>query len=168
MTSDVRQTLPGAPLAVLDTSSLISEHRHWLWNLSRRGCFLGIWSTFIVAEMVRVRVEHSITRGVPRSIYRQRINDLVHLLSDVLIVADYRATDVAGTLRDPDDEPILAAALASGAEMIVSLNTRDFPTAGRVRGVRFLTPQQFLGEVAARHPDHALEQQVNDTGRLLP
>ena len=168
MTSDARQILPGAPRAVLDTSSLISEHRHWLWNLARRGYSLGVWSTFIVGEMVRVRIEHSIARGVPRSIYRQRINDLVHLLSDVLIVADYRTADAAGALRDPDDEPILAAALASGAEMIVSLNTRDFPASGHVRGLRFLTPQQYLGEVAAHHPDQALEQQASDAGRLLP
>lgn len=156
------------PRAVLDTSSLISEHRHWLWEFARSGLYHGIWSTFITAEMVRVRVEHSITRGVERAIYRQRINDLVHLLSEVLAVADYRSVHISGVLRDPDDEPILAAALASRAGFVVSLNTRDFPAGAQVLGVHFRTPREFLDEVASRHADATIARRASDTGRLLP
>jgi predicted nucleic acid-binding protein len=154
--------------AVLDTSSLISEHRHWLWDFARRGLYEGVWSTFIVAELVRVRVEHSIARGVERTVYRRRINDLVHLLSSVLVVADYRSVSTAGSLRDPDDEPILAATVASGAGFIVSLNTRDFPADAQALGVRFRTPQDFLIDLIARHADPTIAQQAGDTTRLLP
>jgi predicted nucleic acid-binding protein len=153
--------------AVLDTSVLISEHRHWLWDFARRGYYEARWSTYIIGELVRVRVEHSIRHGVQRAMYRQRINHLIHLLTDVLIIADYRTVPLAGVLRDPDDEPILAAAIASGAAFVVSLNTRDFPSGNEVLGVRFLTPRAFLAELTTRNPG-AIVQQAADTGRLLP
>jgi hypothetical protein len=94
MSDDAAPSQSGRPRAVLDTSTLISEHRHWLRDLARAGFFDGVWSTFIVGELVRVRVEHSIARGVARAVYRQRVNDLVHLMSDVLAVADYRRVEL--------------------------------------------------------------------------
>jgi predicted nucleic acid-binding protein len=156
------------PRAVLDTSALFSQHRHWLWLLAHLGYYEAVWSTFIVGELVRIRVEHSIRLGVERSIYRQRVNDLIHLLSDVLIVSDYRSAGVSSLLRDPDDEPILATAIAGSAEFIVSLNTRDFPPDAHVAGVRFLTPQAFLAELVARHPDIDIGPRAGDAGRQLP
>lgn len=154
--------------AVLDTSVLLSAHRHWLWLLARSGYYEAVWSTFIVGELVRIRVEHSIRRGVERTVYRQRINDLVHLLSDVLGVAHYRAAEAGGRLCDPDDEPILATAVAASAALIVSLNTRDFPAGDVVAGVRFLTPQAFLAELESRYPDAEIERRARDAGRQLP
>ena len=153
---------------MLDTSVLLSEHRHWLWLLARLGYDQGVWSTFIVGELVRIRVEHSIARGVARPVYRQRINDLVHLFSDVLTVADYRVASAPGLLQDPDDEPILTTALVARATYVVSLNTRDFPSSGTIAGVRFLTPQSFLAEVEARLPRARLAQQVSKAGRQVP
>jgi len=47
------------------------------------------------------------------------------------------------TLRDPDDEMVLEAAVAARARWIVTHNTRDF--AGAVRfSIRAVTPGQFL------------------------
>jgi predicted nucleic acid-binding protein len=153
---------------VLDTSALLSEHRHWLWLLAHLGYYEAIWSTFIVGELVRVRVELSIRRGVERAVYRQRINDLIHLLSDVLLVASYRGAPASGLLRDPDDEPILATALAGHAGYVVSLNRRDFPASSQVAGVRFLTPQDFLAELKSQHPDAGLVERADEAGRQLP
>jgi predicted nucleic acid-binding protein len=121
-----------------------------------------------VGEMVRIRVEHSIARGVERSVFRRRINDLVHLLSDVLRVADYRGVSASGALRDPDDEPILATALAAEAGYIVSLNTRDFPPSGEALRVRFITPRDFLAELETKHPSGDVSRQADDAGRQLP
>lgn len=121
-----------------------------------------------MGELVRIRVEHSINHGVERTVYRQRINDLVHLLSDVLAVANYRDAFAAGLLSDPDDEPILAAALAAGADYIVLLNTRDFPATGKAAGVQFATPQAFLMELVSLHPTDDLTERANEAGRHLP
>ena len=158
----------GSPRAVLDTSVLLSGHRHWVWLLARLGYYEAVWSTFIVGELVRIRVEHSMRHGVERPIYRQRINELIHLLSDVLTVVNYRHASAAGVLRDPDDEPVLATALAAGAGYVVSLNTRDFPISGVVAGVRYLTPSDFLTDLASHHPGAQLAQQADEAGRQLP
>jgi len=154
--------------AVLDTSVRLSEHRHWLWLLARLDYYEAVWSTFIVAELVRIRVEHSISHQVARAMYRQRINDLIHLLSDQLLLVNYRQVTVAGLIPDPDDEPILATALAAGADCIVSLNTRDFPLAGQVVGVQFLTPPVFLTELIRRHPNADPGKRAGQAGRQLP
>ena len=146
----------------------MSGDRHWLSLLARLGYFEGVWSTFIAAELVRIRVEHSIARGVERSVYRQRINDLTHLLTAALRVVRDPAGAGAGRLNDPDDEPILATALAARAESIVLLNTRDFPPDGLATGVRFLTPTEFLTVLEARHSHEDLGDRVRDAGRQLP
>lgn len=160
---------PSKPFrAVLDTSVPLSEHRHWLWLLARLDYYEAVWSTFVVAELVRIRVEHSISHQVVRAVYRQRINDLIHLLSDQLSLVNYRQVNVAGLVPDPDDEPILATALAAGADCIVSLNTRDFPLAGQVVGVKFLTPPLFLTELITRHPNADAGTHADQAGRQLP
>jgi predicted nucleic acid-binding protein len=161
--------LPTAvPRAVLDTSVLVSEQRQWLWLLARDRYFEAIWSTFIVAELVRVRVEHSIAHGVERSLYRERINNLIHRLSDVLRVADYRSILLGSVLPDSDDEPILATALAARAAFVVSLNTRDFPSGGTIMGVRFVTPSDFLTVLAGLYPEDDLRRRAADAGKQIP
>lgn len=127
-----------------------------------------MWSAFITGELVRIRVEHSIDRGVGRAVYRQRINDLIHLLSDVMHVVNYRDAEVSGLLDDADDEPILATAVVGGAHYIVSLNIRDFPVHREIGGIRFVTPQEFLIEMESRYPDMKLTEQVQQAGRQLP
>lgn len=153
------------PRAVLDTSVLVGEQREWLWPLARDGYFAGVWSTFIVGELVRVRVELAIARSVKRSVYRERVNALVHRLSDVLTTADYRSILLDGALSDPDDDPILAAALASGAQYIVSLNTKDFPSNDTIMHVRFITPTNFLMMLDELYLDANIRGHIGNVGR---
>lgn len=128
----------------------------------------AVWSAFIVSEMVRIRVESSIARNVDRSVYRRRVNLLVHRLSDVLTVADYRSILLDEVLPDPDDDPILATALASGAQYVVSLNTRHFPPAAVAMHVRFITPTDFLTVLDELYPDANLKDRADTAGRQLP
>ncbi|MGH2354892.1 MAG: hypothetical protein ACRDJN_25055, partial [Chloroflexota bacterium] len=44
---------------VLDTSVIISEHRHWLWLAARQDYYEGLWSPFIVGEVARIWTEKS-------------------------------------------------------------------------------------------------------------
>ena len=156
------------PRAVLDTSVLISYERHWLWSMAQLGFFKAVWSAFIVGEMVRIRVENSIARNVDRSVYRRRVNLLVHRLSDVLTVADYRSILLDEVLPDPDDDPLLATALASGAQYVVSLNTKHFPSGATVMHVRFTTPGDFLTMLDELYPDANLKERAGTTGRQQP
>lgn len=168
MTTEAESSPSRSPRAVLDTSVLLSEHRHWLWLLARLGYYEAVWSAFIVGEMVRIRVEHSIRHGVHRTVYRQRVNDLIDLLSDALLLVNHRASSAVGLMRDPDDEPTLATALTGGADCIVALNTRDFPTHGEAANVRFLTPQVFLADLTSLHPEADLSKRADQAGRQLP
>jgi predicted nucleic acid-binding protein len=133
-----------------------------------QGYYEAAWSTWIVAELVRIRVEHSIAHDVPRPTYRRHVNDLVHLLSGALFIANYRDATTGGSLRDPDDEPILATAIAARAGFVVSLNTRDFPPDREALGVRYVTPGEFLELLADYHVDLALLSRPSEIGRQLP
>jgi predicted nucleic acid-binding protein len=57
-------------------------------------------------------------------------------------------------LPDPADAHVLAAAIASGADAIVTFNAQDFP--GHVLAAEGITrrdPDGFLWELHSRHPD---------------
>jgi putative PIN family toxin of toxin-antitoxin system len=49
---------------------------------------------------------------------------------------------------DPDDDLILACAVEAGVEMLVSGDRRHLLPVGEHRGVRIITPQAFLAEIA--------------------
>ena len=100
--------------------------------------------------------------------YRQRINNLVHALSDVCRIVNHRDARPQGVLQDPDDEPILATAVVARASYIVSLNTRDFPPGSVALGVRFITPTDFLAELVARNPRLGLEGRARGAGHQVP
>jgi predicted nucleic acid-binding protein len=154
--------------AVVDTSVLMSEHRHAVYLLARLGYFEAIWSPFIVAEFTRIRVERAIHFGVERAVYRERINRLITLLSDVFRCADARKRAHSRLLLDPDDEPVLAAALAARATYLISLNTRHFPEGDVLFGVRFITPDDFVALLSQRSAEAALPVIVETAGRQLP
>jgi hypothetical protein len=57
-------------------------------------------------------------------------------------------------LPDPNDRHVLATAIASGADAIVTLNAQDFP--GHVlagEGIARRDPDGFLWELQSRHPE---------------
>jgi predicted nucleic acid-binding protein len=61
--------------------------------------------------------------------------------------------EVRLVLPDPDDRHVLATAIASGADAIVTFNAQDFP--GHVlaaEGIARRDPDGFLWELQSRHP----------------
>jgi predicted nucleic acid-binding protein len=110
--------------AVLDTNVLLSQARHELLFLAHQRASTLIWSAFLVGECVRIRTELAIKHGQDREIYRARINAFVHQVTPGAVMVDY--TKITGGnyrewLKDPDDEPVLAAALIGKAQYIVSV-----------------------------------------------
>jgi len=165
------------PRAVLDTSVLMSGDRHWLWVAALQGLFEGVWSAFIVAELVRVRYRRTLQQSLQRmpieeflrnKDYDRRIGALVHELSKVLDLADYQAVTLSNVLSDPDDEYVLTTALAGRAAYIVSYNIKDFPTNNAVMGVRYLTPPEFEETLAAVHPTVDVRALGDNPGQRLP
>ena len=57
-------------------------------------------------------------------------------------------------LPDPNDRHVLATAIASGADAIVTFNAQDFPGhALAAEGVTRRDPDGFLWELHSRHPE---------------
>ena len=165
------------PRAVLDTSVLLSQDRHWLWLLAHEGVYEAVWSTFIVAEVTRSRFRMTLERCIKLASiqeclhnkeYRRRINQLIHSLSDVLEIANYRLIETSDNLPDPDDNPVLATALAAQADYVVSLNTKDFLPGKTLIGMRYVTPAEFLDLLDSLSPEAGLRQIADDPGRRLP
>ncbi len=143
------------PRAVLDTSALLGPQRHELVFLASERVYTMVWSSFLIAELARIRTEWAIKQGLPREVYRQRINQLIERLSQVAVLVDYTRLEGGNYtlwLKDPDDEPLLATALVGRATYVVSHNTSDFPPDGVFAGVRYLTPSDFLDLLYRDHP----------------
>ena len=51
--------------------------------------------------------------------------------------------DICGFCRDPKDDMVLETAVLAGAEIIVT-GDKDLLTMGQFRGIRILTPREFL------------------------
>lgn len=156
---------------VLDTSALLGSYRHELVFAAHEGYYALVWSSFIIAEVVRIRTELAIKHQQDRTTYRARINACIRELSPIAEFVDYTLLEGGNYqqwLQDADDEPILATALVGRAHSVVSLNTKDFPPMGIFAGVRYLTPRQFLDELYSQHPDKNLPEDFADSGFRVP
>lgn len=69
---------------------------------------------------------------------------LVDLAAEVPAAPTARPEAVSG---DPDDDLILACAVAAGVEVMVSGDRRHLLPLGEHRGVRIITPQALLAEL---------------------
>ena len=98
---------------------------------------LSVLSPAILAEYRRVEAYGKLAR------IRPRLAALIDALAArATLVPDMESPDA---LPDPHDEPYLAAALAIGAECIVTGNLRHFP-ARRYGDTRILSAREFVTE----------------------
>lgn len=119
--------------------------RDFLMHLALTGLFAAKWSDDIhdewIAGLLRTRPE----LAEPLQRTRQLMNAAV---PDAL-VKGYKNLIPGLTLPDPDDRHVLAAAIRANAQIIVTFNTKDFPSS-------------ILDEygVEALHPDLFVEHQL--------
>jgi len=121
--------------------------RDFLLRLARTGIVQAKWSDKILDEcfeaIVRERPDlkpEALERT--RRLMREAIPDCM--------VSGYENLIDGLTLPDPDDRHVLAAAIRSGAQTIVTFNLKDFPVVA-------LDP---MG-VEARHPDDFVVDQID-------
>lgn len=120
--------------------------RSLLMYLATTGLYRARWSDDIHEEWMR-----SFQCDYPDISRRQaeRIRDLMDAHVDDCIVSGYEALIPTLNLPDPDDRHVLAAAIHSGADLIVTFNLKDFPA-------HTLAPHA----IEAQHPDDFLTQQL--------
>lgn len=139
---------------VLDTNVLVSA---LIRRTSVPGALLEAWrdgrlevvvSSALLAELERVLAYPRLRRYL--ALTADEARSLVAELRDVALIAD--AVDVEVVTRDPDDDHVLAAAVAGGAEYIVS-GDRDLLELGDYHGIEIVTPAQMVAianELAGR------------------
>lgn len=113
--------------------------RDLLMRLALTDLFRARWPKDVHEEWIR-----SVLRDRPdlKREQLERTRDLMDENVRDCIVAGYEALIPGLTLPDPDDRHVLAAAIRSGASVIVTYNTADFPEG---------TLKSF--GVEAQHPD---------------
>lgn len=139
--------------AVLDANVLYpAALRSLLIDLSVLGVYHAHWTDAIQDEWTRNLLAHRPELN-PDALRRTR--DLMDTALDTARIATAAPLPPDLQLPDEDDRHVLAAALACGAERIVTHNLRDFPAAvlGPL-GVQAVDPDTFVHAfLANRRPD---------------
>lgn len=121
--------------------------RDFLLRLATTGLFAAKWSEHIHAEWLG---ELAKNRPDLNAELLQRTRQLMdHAVPDSLVLG-YEPMIEGLRLPDPNDRHVLAVAIRAAAQLIVTFNTKDFPSAT-------LAPYG----VEAVHPDHFVEQQLD-------
>jgi len=130
------------PAAVLDANVLYPARlRDLFLRLAIAGHYRALWTERILDECFNnllddrpdIPAEHLhrtrrlMTVAVPDAV----VDDYDHLIDDL-------------DLPDPDDRHVLAAAVAAGADLVVTANLADFPPGAIPAGISVLVPDDFV------------------------
>lgn len=123
---------------VLDTNVLIDgiKDEYSAAKIIIDGVFSGKYRAFFSAPLRR-EYEKILNREINDEVYRQKVNDLFEHLSDVHV------QNIAKVVtEDPEDDKVLATALAAEASVLVSADRHllDLDPYGKLRIMR---PEQF-------------------------
>jgi predicted nucleic acid-binding protein len=120
--------------------------REMLLGTAETGAFTPLWSPRILEEWARA------TRRLPQgaeAIARSEIAVMRGRWPDAEMSPDPDLVERL-SLPDPDDRHVLAAAIAGGADVLMTRNRADFPTRTLARhGLILRDPDGFLAELAA-------------------
>lgn len=151
--------------AVLDSCVLVPNALcDTLLRLAEAGFYRPLWSERILEEVADAVL--TIRPDVDRDRIQRRLDAMVTAFDDAN-VSGWEAVAAGLDLPDPDDRHVLAAAIAGGAQAIVTFNTKDFPAAVlEPRGVQARSPDQFLLDQLDLFPSVALEVLENQARDL--
>lgn len=70
------------------------------------------------------------------------------------LVTDYEELIPTLNLPDPDDRHVLAAAICAGADVIVTVNLKDFPSSELAKyGIEARHPDDFIADLLRLEPE---------------
>lgn len=116
--------------------------RDFLMELAAAGLFRAKWSEQIHDEWIRNLLEN---RDDLTAEQLGRTKDLMNATVPDCLVEGYEDLVPSLTLPDADDRHVLAAAIASSSDAIVTFNLKDFPkaTVGKYN-IQILHPDDFI------------------------
>ncbi|MEH7826540.1 RSP_2648 family PIN domain-containing protein [Gemmobacter denitrificans] len=136
---------------VLDACVLFpSVLRDILLKIAARGLYEPVWSDRILGEWTR-----AVVRLGPQAVIEAE-GDALRMRAAFPQALHRARPEIASrlVLPDPDDLHVLAVAVGSGADAILTFNASDFP--GHVlaaEGIARRDPDGFLWELWSHHPD---------------
>ncbi|ACU54552.1 conserved hypothetical protein [Acidimicrobium ferrooxidans DSM 10331] len=135
-----------------------------LLRLAELGLYRPLWSKRILAEATKATVE--VHPNIPREVLEQRFREIERAFEDAC-VRGWHPLEHGLTLPDPDDRHVVAAALAGGADAIVTRNLRDYPRGALADlTIEVTHPDDFLLDqldLAPKAVLDAIEQQAANT-----
>lgn len=148
--------------ALLDACALYPwTLRDFLMRIAQAGAFTPLWSDEILDEFVGAILRNRKDMPAARL---ERTRSLMEAAFPRACVQVDAEAEVGLELPDPDDRHVLAAAIAGGAESIVTFNLKDFPSAALAHHCIVAThPDTFVVQLLARDPEavtRALAAQV--------
>jgi predicted nucleic acid-binding protein len=138
----------GSFTAFLDASVLYpAPLRDLLLELSVADLYHAKWSEAVHQEWIGalLRTRRDLTR-----VRLERTRDLMNAHVRDALVKDFEQLVDSLDLPDPDDRHVLAAAIKGGANLIVTVNLKDFPAEKLERW-----------RIEAQHPDEFLTRQFH-------
>jgi predicted nucleic acid-binding protein len=157
--------------ALLDTCVLWpSKQRDFLLSLAVVKLYRPLWSSAILDELLYCETDKLVEKqGIPQIEAERRSAHLIEQMRTHFDDAEVRNWEpYEGTfgLPDPDDEHVIAAAVAGHAGAIVTDNLKHFPLDKVPPGIEVLRPGEFAANTVAVAPQRALEAVINLTARF--
>lgn len=149
---------------VLDANVLYSARLRDLWmELGVAGLVNPVWTTRIEAEWIAAAL-----RARPElEGHLRRTASIMRLVLPEALVADDPSIAASVTLPDADDTHVVAAALKSGAEAIVTFNVADFPAQVlQPLGIEAITPDVLFVRMASEDEEGFLAAAAGVRARL--
>lgn len=140
------------PVAVLDASVLYPlPLRDTLLRAAQVGIYEPCWSERILEEVTRNLVENDAADTASAA----RMIDAMRGAFDAATVEPFKIANLESKMtNDPKDRHVLAAAVATEAAIVVTLNLRDFPRAAcEPHSVEPVHPDKFLLDLYTLDPD---------------
>jgi predicted nucleic acid-binding protein len=138
--------------------------RNFLMHLALTGLFRAHWSAEVHEEWIR-----NVLKNRP-DLTAEKLSRTRHLMDKALpeaLVSEYEHLTDSIVLPDPDDRHVVAAAIRSGAGVIVTQNLKDFPdqVLGRFN-IEAQLPDDFVLSLLDISEDLVLEAARNHRASL--
>lgn len=99
----------------------------------------------VLPKPVVVEVRRILNRKL--GLGEQATDEILELLSELAVEVPSVPRHVQAVSGNPDDDQILAVAVAAGAEILISGDAKHLLPLGRHEAVRIIRPQAFLAEI---------------------
>lgn len=146
---------------VLDTCVLWpSLQRDFLLSLAVENLYRPLWSERILEELELHEALKLTDRGQDPQVADIRAHNLIQRMAvafDDAGVEHWQPYEGTFGLPDPDDEHVVAAAVAGGAGAIVTSNVKDFPRDKVPDHIQILEPARFAADAVSVSPEAALQ-----------